>query len=463
MRSGLRWLVGRGERPLRLAQRYFVLFVMVQVWAVLPQMMDLELDGPQPLFALLVVAAVGALRIIEYRREAPLPVWVDLAEGLALLGVVALLGSEEPIHSLLFAMAQFRSVLASLPRLLTLVAAYVTVSALPMVIGLTQQPLDGGATMGLVISPMVAYTVRILMLRGQRDLAQQRVLLEAVLIRMPSAIIVTDTDGAVTFVNPTATRITGRRTGSDTSALDRLLLHDLNGVPVPLAVAATSAGMHLQNTELELVREDGEGRRVLVDVQALDEQIPGASGMLVEVRDITDQRRYEEHLHHLASHDALTGLPNRLMYQQRVAAAATSGRPYAVMLIDLDDFKSVNDTLGHHAGDELLQGVAQRLQERVEDGTTVARLGGDEFAVLLPGANEAVAAAAAATLTAGFTVPFALTTGPLRCGGTVGFAVAAPGESARDALGRADLAMYARKPERRAGRQPAAVLTPSIT
>jgi diguanylate cyclase (GGDEF)-like protein/PAS domain S-box-containing protein len=455
IRSGSRWLVGRGERPLRLAQRYFVLFVMVQVWAVIPQTADLELSGPRPLAALLVVAAVGALRIIEYRREAPLPVWVDLVEGLALLGVVALLGSEEPIHSLLFAMAQFRSVMASLPRLLTLVAAYVTVSALPMAIGLTEQPLDGGATIGLVISPMVAYTVRILMLRGQRELAQQRMLLEEVLSRMPSAIVVTDTEGTVTFVNPTATKITGLRTGSDAGRLDMLSLHDLDGAPVTLAVATKGGGTHLQNTELELVREDGERRRVLVDVQPLAEQIPGASGVLIEVRDITDQRRYEEHLHHLASHDVLTGLPNRLMYQQRLAAAANSGRPYAVMLVDLDDFKAVNDTLGHHAGDELLQGVAQRLRQHAGDGATVARLGGDEFAVLLPDANEATAATAAARLAASFTEPFAVTTGPLPCRGTVGFAVAAPGESARDALGRADMAMYARKPVRPSGPRPA--------
>ena len=206
--------------------------------------------------------------------------------------------------------------MASLPRLLTLVAGYVVVSALPMVIGLTQQPLDGGATIGLVVSPMVAYTVRILMLRGQRELAQQRMLLEEVLTRMPSAIVVTDTDGAVTFVNPTATKITGLRTGAHAGDLDNLALRDLNGVPVTLAIATNGNGTHLANTELELVREDGERRRVLFDVQPLAEQIPGASGVLVEVRDITDQRRYEDHL---ASHDVLTSLPNRLMYQQRTA------------------------------------------------------------------------------------------------------------------------------------------------
>jgi len=445
-----------------LAQRYFVLFVMLQVWAVIPQTMDLEPEVSALLPALLIVAAVGALRIVEYRREKPLPVWMDVLEGLALLGVVALLSSAEPIHSLLFAMAQFRSVMASLSRLLTLIAVYVMVSALPIVAGLTDQPLDGGATVGLVVSPMVAYTVRILMLRGQRELTQQRMLLEEVLTRMPSAIVVTDAEGAVTFVNSSAMKITGLSTGSDASGLDKLPLRDLDGTPVTLAIATKDSGARLGNTELELVRDNGEKRRVVVDVQPLAEHIPGASGVLVEVRDITDQRRYEEHLHHLASHDVLTGLPNRLMYQQRAAAVANSGQPYAVMLIDLNEFKAVNDTLGHHAGDELLQGVGKRLQQCVDPTAMVARLGGDEFAVLLPGADEAMAAAAAATLTASFDEPFELSTGPLQGGGSVGYAVAAPGESARDALGRADMAMYARKQQRPTARRSAPALAPSI-
>ena len=131
------------------------------------------------------------------------------------------------------------------------------------------------------------------------------------------------------------------------------------------------------------------------------------------------------------------------------------------MLIDLNDFKSVNDSLGHHAGDELLQGVAQRLQQHVNEGTTVARLGGDEFAILVPGADEAMAAAVEARLTASFTEPFALATGALQCRGTVGFAVAAPGESARDALGRADMAMYSRKPARPSAEP--SLLAPSIS
>jgi diguanylate cyclase (GGDEF)-like protein/PAS domain S-box-containing protein len=286
-------------------------------------------------------------------------------------------------------------------------------------------------------------------------------LLEEVLTRMPSAIVVTDTNGAVAFVNPTATKITGLQPGSDASALDKLPLHDLNGTPVHLAIATKRDGdTDLHNTELELVRDNGEKRRVMVDVQLLAEHIPGASGVLVEVRDITDQRRYEEHLHHLASHDVLTGLPNRLMYQQRAAEVANSGQPYAVMLIDLNDFKTVNDTLGHHAGDELLQGVAMRLTQHIEPSAMVARLGGDEFAVLLPGADEATAAAAAAKLTACFNEPFDLSTGPLQGGGSVGYATAAPGESARDALGRADMAMYARKQERPATRRSAP--TPAV-
>ncbi|MEV4639441.1 diguanylate cyclase [Actinoplanes sp. NPDC049548] len=454
--------MGRGEQPLRMAQRFFLLYVLLQVWGQFPQAMDLEIEGFRPLSALLIVAAIGALRIVEYRRKAPLPLWMDSLEGVALVGVSVLLGTQDSLQPLLFAMAQFRSVLASLSRLLTIVAVFVMLSVVPTAVGLTDSPVDGGAVIGLIVSPMMAYTVRILMLRGQRELAQQRMLLEEVLSRMPSAIVVTDTDGAVTFANPTATRITGMSVGSDASGLDKLSLKDLNGTPVTLAVATRGGDTHLENTELELVRDDGERRRVVVDVQPLAEQIPGASGVLVEVRDITDQRRYEEHLHHLASHDTLTGLPNRLMYQQLAAAVADSGEPYAVMLIDLNDFKAVNDTLGHHAGDELLQGVAQRLRQHADPTATVARLGGDEFAVLLPGADETTAAAAAARLTAAFNAPFGLSTGPLQSHGSVGYALAAPGESARDALGRADMAMYARKQEWPSSHRAAPTLSPAI-
>src|SRR6185312_7300123 len=96
-----------------------------------------------------------------------------------------------------------------------------------------------------------------------------------------------------------------------------------------------------------------------------------------------------------ALHDALTGLPNRTLFTQRLAQALQTGlaggHPLAVMVLDLDRFKEVNDTLGHHFGDELLQQVAERVSEVLRDSDTVARLAGDEFAVLLPSSDTEVA------------------------------------------------------------------------
>jgi len=88
---------------------------------------------------------------------------------------------------------------------------------------------------------------------------------------------------------------------------------------------------------------------------------------------------------HQALHDALTGLPNRTLFRDRIEHAVRAGRKGAVMLIDLDHFKEINDTLGHHAGDRLLQEVSQRLRSSLAVHDTVARLGGDEFGLLLPG------------------------------------------------------------------------------
>ena len=103
--------------------------------------------------------------------------------------------------------------------------------------------------------------------------------------------------------------------------------------------------------------------------------------------DMTAHRRAEEQLAHVAEHDPLTGLPNWAMFQQRVREAVdraeAAGRGAAVLLVDLDDFKLVNDSFGHAAGDALVVEAARRLVETVEDASAVSRLGGDEFAILL--------------------------------------------------------------------------------
>jgi diguanylate cyclase (GGDEF)-like protein/PAS domain S-box-containing protein len=127
----------------------------------------------------------------------------------------------------------------------------------------------------------------------------------------------------------------------------------------------------------------------------------GGGGMVCVVRDITERTYAEEQIKHLAYHDALTNLPNRLLFKDRLTVALShaqrDGSHLAVLFLDLDRFKVINDSLGHNIGDQLLQAVAARVQACVRDSDTVARLGGDEFTVLLPRLNRSEDAAPVAT------------------------------------------------------------------
>ena len=154
---------------------------------------------------------------------------------------------------------------------------------------------------------------------------------------------------------------------------------------------------------------------------------------------------------HLALHDALTGLPNRTLFRDRVEQATHHGRrgraSAAVMLIDLDHFKEINDTLGHHAGDRLLQEVSQRLRASLDEHDLVARLGGDEFGVLLPKLESpAQAVAVAGRLLAQLREPFSIEGLTLEVDGSIGIACTPEHGTAVEALvQRADIAMYAAK------------------
>jgi diguanylate cyclase (GGDEF)-like protein/PAS domain S-box-containing protein len=168
------------------------------------------------------------------------------------------------------------------------------------------------------------------------------------------------------------------------------------------------------------------------------------------VHDITERKLAYAALAHQALHDGLTGLPNRGLLQaglqEAVAAAHNGGPPVALLLVDLDRFKEVNDTLGHQVGDLLLQQIAQRLQGAVRASDLVARLGGDEFAVLLPGADSNSAARVAAELGRVVHMPLVLRGHAITVDASIGTA-AAP-EHAQDAdalLHCADVAMYQAK------------------
>jgi diguanylate cyclase (GGDEF)-like protein/PAS domain S-box-containing protein len=168
------------------------------------------------------------------------------------------------------------------------------------------------------------------------------------------------------------------------------------------------------------------------------------------VVDISARKQMEEHLAHQAHHDALTGLPNRALFGDRLAqalrAADRERTPVALLLLDLNRFKEVNDTLGHDAGDALLRVVGARLQGAVRTSDTVARLGGDEFAALLPATGADGAVDVAAKLLGALAEPLTLEGQRLDIGASVGIAVGpAHGADAGALLRHADVAMYSAK------------------
>jgi diguanylate cyclase (GGDEF)-like protein len=150
---------------------------------------------------------------------------------------------------------------------------------------------------------------------------------------------------------------------------------------------------------------------------------------------------YQDRLRHEATHDPLTGLANRALFGTRIAEA---GGTAAILIIDLDGFKAVNDTLGHHAGDALLRAVADRLRAAVRAGDTVARLGGDEFAVLLPGATPADAGELTLRVQESFAEPVPIDAVRVTIRASIGVAHG-PLARAEDLLRDADSAMYATK------------------
>ena len=181
---------------------------------------------------------------------------------------------------------------------------------------------------------------------------------------------------------------------------------------------------------------------------------PAVRGVVMHVRDISERRRHERQLTHQAYHDELTGLPNRALLVDRLEHALArderSGDGLAVLFFDLDDFKDVNDSLGHEAGDELLRGFARRLADGLRPGDTLARLGGDEFCLLAEGAGaEAAGALAARALESIAAEGFSVAPedpGRLRVGVSIGIATAQGGTpSSGELLKRADLAMYRAK------------------
>lgn len=215
--------------------------------------------------------------------------------------------------------------------------------------------------------------------------------------------------------------------------------------------------------ESNLVRVDGQRRRMEATVANL---LGGdaVDGVVATFRDVTEQRDLERQLSHRAFHDELTGLANRALFLDRMDHALRVARPdsdpVVVLFVDLDDFKSVNDALGHGIGDQLLRTIADRIRHVTGGGDTPARLGGDEFAVLLEdrgGVNRALDVAE--RLLEELRQPVQLAGYDLAVLASVGVAVAAPGMTTSSLLRDADIAMYEAK---RAGKGQIKIFDPAM-
>ena|GEM_PF-857742 len=202
------------------------------------------------------------------------------------------------------------------------------------------------------------------------------------------------------------------------------------------------------SVECRLQREDGSFCVSEVTVTNLL-QVPTVRGLVLNTRDVSERKALEEKLTHQAFHDSLTNLPNRAAFRVVLdhAVHGPDQRRIAVLFLDLDDFKVVNDTLGHEAGDQLLAAVAKRIEATLRPGDSVARLGGDEFAVLLQNMEgESIARRVADRITRQLSTPFAIEGRELFVHASIGIAALVSGEEeAEDLLKNADVAMYIAK------------------
>jgi diguanylate cyclase (GGDEF)-like protein/PAS domain S-box-containing protein len=209
--------------------------------------------------------------------------------------------------------------------------------------------------------------------------------------------------------------------------------------------------------ELRFVHPAGQTPWAALHIAAFTEPDSGQPCLIVQTQDVTGRRLAEEQLHHLAFHDPLTGLPNRRRFMQCLEGAVARARvdsryAFAVMFLDFDRFKLINDSLGHGAGDALLVQVARRLQERLRPSDVVARLGGDEFALFTERiGHERDAVALAERLLEAFRLPFVTAGHELQISASIGITFGSDGDRSAEAVLRdADTAMYKAKAEGRA-------------
>ena len=271
--------------------------------------------------------------------------------------------------------------------------------------------------------------------------------LAEVLELMPDAVCVVDAEGRLLYVNASFERILGYAPAEVLGRRIFELVHPEDREATLRQAGQVMAGELQRHFRNRYIHRDGHS----VDIQWSARWLPEYGVRIGVAHEVTELRRNERELEHRATHDLLTGLPNRhrlhVELQYAIAKAAETGSGLAVLYLDLDGFKAVNDRAGHATGDRVLREVGQRLQQGLRQGDLVARVGGDEFVALLPGCRDSRAARTIADdLRARLGLPCTLPDGPFRSDASIGIACyPRDGTDAEALLAHADRAMYISK------------------
>jgi len=266
--------------------------------------------------------------------------------------------------------------------------------------------------------------------------------------RSSDMIAICDPDGVIRYASPSSEQLLGVAPGE----LAGKKLDDVLGPEAPhvreVFDQVTRAAHSEQTANFSIPQDDDEKRSYKMVIANLC-HVESIRGVTLNIRDISDATRLHDQLRTLAFHDSLTLLANRSLFSDRVHQAIrhiADGMTPAVLFIDLDNFKTVNDSLGHSAGDALLRAFAHRLVQSTRAGDTVARLGGDEFAVLIDHApNVDAAMAVARQVLEACKQPFEIDGRPLRVACSIGVALADRVSNVERLMRNADAAMYAAK------------------
>lgn len=260
------------------------------------------------------------------------------------------------------------------------------------------------------------------------------------------ALVVIDASRNISFVNKSAERMFGydkaELVGKTLDLIIPARLRGAHNAGIARVAAGTPSKLSGKTVEVSALRRDGSEFPIELSLSVW--QGPNGVSMGGIIRDISERRQRDMRLYRLAHQDTLTGLPNRLQFDMQLEDALERGEATGLLLVDLDGFKKVNDTLGHATGDTLLQALAVRLPAALDANAMVARLGSDEFAVLLRGIDKPAAVAAAAnSLLHSFEQPFEIGDHLLKLGVSIGGAVAPrDGGDSEELMASADLALY---------------------